>query len=100
LGSNRCPPLYNAYEAKLLNVLHSKLVKKKSLPYLLSDPLIQGLHFLKENGLIIMGDLPFFIENWSIFTGDLPTHAQTWSIFRGDLPTYSRWSIFMGDLLF
>jgi len=23
------PPLYNAYEAKLLNVLHSKLVKKK-----------------------------------------------------------------------
>jgi hypothetical protein len=42
------PPLYNAYEAKLLNVLHSKLVKKKSLPCLLSDPLIQGLHFLKE----------------------------------------------------
>jgi len=49
LGSNRCPPLYNAYEAKLLNVLHSKLVKKKSLPCLLSDPLIQGLYFLKEN---------------------------------------------------
>jgi hypothetical protein len=23
------PPLYNAYEAKLLNVLHNKLVKKK-----------------------------------------------------------------------
>ena len=35
------PPLYNAYEAKLLNVLHSKLVKKeKSLPCLMSDPLI------------------------------------------------------------
>jgi hypothetical protein len=37
----------------LLNVLHSKLVKKtKGLPGLLSDPLIQGLRFLKENGLI------------------------------------------------
>ena len=85
------PPLYNAYEAKLLNVLHSKLVKKKSLPCLLSDPLIQGLQFLKENSLVIMGDLPFFLflflkENWFIFTGDLPTHTQTWSIFRGDLP--------------
>jgi hypothetical protein len=45
------PPHYNAYEAKLLNVFHNKLVKKKkkSLPYLLSDPLIQGIHFLKEN---------------------------------------------------
>ena len=53
-------PLYNAYEAKLLNVLHSKLVKKKKgIPCLLSDPLIQGLHFLKENGLVIMGDLSF-----------------------------------------
>jgi hypothetical protein len=55
------PPLYNAYEAKLLNVLHSKLVKKKKrLSCLLSDPLIQGLQFLKENGLVIMGDLPLF----------------------------------------
>jgi hypothetical protein len=44
------PPLYNAYKAKLLNVLHSKLVKKerKSLPCLLSDPPIQGLHFFKR----------------------------------------------------
>jgi hypothetical protein len=60
LGSNRCPLLYNAYEAKLLNVLHSKLVKKKSLPCLLSDPFIQGLQFLKENSLVVMGDLPSF----------------------------------------
>jgi hypothetical protein len=70
---------------------------------LLSDPLIQGLQFLKENGLVIMGDLLFFLkkkENWSIFKGDLPTHTQTWSIFRGDLPTYLRWSIFTGDLPF
>jgi hypothetical protein len=97
------PPLYNVYEAKLLNVLHSNLVKKKSLPCLQSDPLIQGLQFLKENSLVIMGDLPFFCffkENWFIFTGDLLTHTQTWSIFRGDLPTYSRWSIFTGDLPF
>jgi len=45
------PSLYDAYEAKLLNDLHSKLVKKerKSLPCLLSDPLIQGLHFFKRN---------------------------------------------------
>jgi hypothetical protein len=64
------PPLYNAYEAKLLNVLHSKLVKKKkSLPCLLSDPLIQGLQFLKENGLVIMGDLPpFFLKKISLFS--------------------------------
>jgi len=25
---------------------------------MLSDPLIQGLHFLKENGLVIIGDQP------------------------------------------
>jgi len=57
------PLLYNAYEAEFLNVLHSKLIKKKkSLHCLLSDQLIQVLHFLKEN--------------WSIFKGDLPTHTQ------------------------
>ena len=61
IWEQQMPPLYNAYKAKLLNVLHSKLVKKKkSLPCLLSYPLIQGLHFLKENGLVIIGDLPFF----------------------------------------
>jgi hypothetical protein len=55
------PPFYNAYEAKLLNILHSKLVKKKKIPCLLSDPLIQGFHFfLKGNCLVIMGDLPPF----------------------------------------
>jgi hypothetical protein len=42
-----------------INVLHGKLVKKtKGLPGLLSDSLIQGLRFLKANGLIILGDLP------------------------------------------
>jgi len=42
-----------------INVLHGKLVKKiKGLPGLLGDSLIQGLRFLKENGLIILGDLP------------------------------------------
>ena len=98
------PPLYNAYEAKLLNVLHSKLVKKKSIPCLLTDPLIQGLHFFKKKmvSLSWVTCYIFFLkkENRSIFTGDLPTHTLTWSIFRGDLPTYSRWSIFTGDLPF
>jgi len=73
---------------KFFNVLCSKLVKKtKVLPGLLSDPLSQGFRFSKENGLIILGDLPILKKSglfsratcphihWSIFTGDLPTHT-------------------------
>jgi hypothetical protein len=61
LGSNKCPLFTMLTKQKFLNVLHSKLVKKtKCLPGLLSDPLSQELHFLKENGFIILGDLLFF----------------------------------------
>jgi hypothetical protein len=77
------PPLYNANEAKLLNVLHSKLVKKKkSLPCLLSDPLIQGLHFLKENGLVIMGDLPF-LKKIGLFSRATCPHTLNLVYFQG-----------------
>jgi len=59
LGSNRCPLFIMLTKQKFLNVLHSKLVKKtKGFLGLLSDALSQGLHFSKESGLIILGDLP------------------------------------------
>jgi len=62
----------------LINVLHNKLVKKKCHLSMLSDSLIQKLCILKENDLIIMGDLSFLkFKNWSIFTGNLPTHTHT-----------------------
>jgi len=126
LGSNRCPLFTMLTKQKFLNVLHSKLAKKtKGLPGLLSDPLSQGLRFSKENGLIILGDLPILkksglfsratcpltltlvyfqgrpahtYSHWSIFTGDLPTHTHA-GLFSGrPAHTYSRWSIFTGDL--
>jgi len=56
--------------------LHSKLVKKKCLSDLLDDPPIlelQKLFFLKENYLIITGDLSLLkLKNWSIFMDNLP----------------------------
>ena len=59
LGSNRYPLFTMLMKQNFINVLHGKLVKKiKGLPGLLGDSLIQGLRFLKENGLIILGDLP------------------------------------------
>ena len=78
------PTLYNAYEAKLLNVLHSKLVKK-IIPCLLSDPLIQGLQFLKENSLVIRGDLPFFIflKKIGLFSRATCSHTLKHGLFSG-----------------
>jgi len=58
LGSNRCPLFTMLMKQNFINVLHGKLEKTKGLSGLLSDSLIQGLRFLKENGLIILGDLP------------------------------------------
>jgi hypothetical protein len=52
-------PLYNAYEAKLLNVLHSKLCKEKK----------------KKMVSLFWATYPFE-ENQSTFTGDLPTHSH------------------------
>jgi hypothetical protein len=106
---------------KFLNVLHSKLVKKtKCLPGLLSDPLSQELHFLKENGLIILGDLPFLKKSGlfskatcphthtSLFSRATCPHILTlvyfhrwlahayllWSIFKDDIPTHSHTGLF------
>jgi len=46
LSSYTCPLFTMLSKQNFLNVLHSKLVKKKkNLPGLLSDPLIQELHF-------------------------------------------------------
>ena len=112
LGSNRCPLFTMLTKQKFLNVLHSKLVKKtKGLLGLLSDPLIQGLHFSKENGLIILGDLPI-LKKIGLFSRATCPHTHTSLFSRTTCPhilivvyfqgrpahTYSRWSIFKGDL--
>jgi len=108
LGSNRCPLFIMLTNKKFLNVLHSKIVKKtKGLLGLLSDPLSQELHFLTENGLIILGDLPFLKKNGLFSRATCPhTHtvvyfqgrsAHTYSlcsIFRGNLPTHTHTSLF------
>jgi hypothetical protein len=89
------PPLYNAYEAKLLNVLHSKLCKEEKE---------------KENDLIILGDLPLLKKD-GLFSGATSPHTHT-VYFHGrpalkltlvyfhGRPTHtcSSWSIFTGDL--
>jgi len=60
-----------------LDVLHSKLVKKiKGLVGLLSDPLIQGLRFPKENGFIILGDLPS-LKKIGLFSMATYPHTHT-----------------------
>jgi len=55
------PPLYNAYETKLLNVLHSKLCKEEKE---------------KENDLIILGDLPLLKKD-GLFSGATSPHTHT-----------------------
>jgi hypothetical protein len=126
LGSNSCPFFSMLTKQKFLDVLHSKLVKKtKGLPSLLSDPLSQELHFLKENGLIILDDLPFLKKSGlfskatcshthtglfsrvtcpnilGLFSGATCPHILTVVYFQGrPAHTYSRWSIFTGDLPF
>jgi hypothetical protein len=111
----------------LLKILHNKLVKKiKTLPDLLSDPLIQGLCFLKENGLIILGDLPILKKiglfsratclhthislfsratyphtHFGLFSRATSPHTLTLVYFHGQpAHTYSHWSIFTGNLPF
>jgi hypothetical protein len=63
------PPLYNAYKAKLLNVLHSKLCKEKK----------------KENNLIILDDLPL-LKKSGLFSGATNSHTHTDLIVICDLP--------------
>jgi hypothetical protein len=70
INCNICPH-FTMLTKQNLNVLHSKLVKKKCLPDLLGDPSIQRLcfFFFLENDHIIMDDLPIFKIKWSIFMG-------------------------------
>jgi hypothetical protein len=121
LDSNRCPLFIMLTKQKFFNVLYSKLVKKtKGLPGLLSDPLSQELHFLKENCLIILGD-PRFLKKCGLLSRATCPHTHTglnsgascphiltlvyfqgqpahiyslWSIFRGDQPTHTHTSLF------
>ena len=53
------PPLYNAYKAKLINVLYSKLYKEKK----------------KDNDLIILGDLPL-LKKSGLFLGATSPHTH------------------------
>jgi hypothetical protein len=97
MGYDRCPPLYNAYGAK---ILHSKFCKeekkkKKRRSHYLGQPAP-----FEENWSVFMGDLPIHSHfPWSIFMGDLPIHIQS-GLFSGATSPHSRlsWSIFMGDL--
>jgi hypothetical protein len=74
------PSLYNAYEAKLINVLHSKLCKENK----------------KEMISLSWATYLSFEENWFIFKGDQPTHSRLpWSIFMSDLPTHTQSGLFL-----
>jgi hypothetical protein len=112
LGSNRCSLFTMLTKQYLLKILHNKLVKKiKTLPDLLSDPLIQGLCFLKENGLIILGDLSILKKiglfsratclhtHISLFSRATYPHILTLVYFQGrPAHTHLPWSIFTGNL--
>ena len=119
------PPLYNAYEAKLLNVLYSKLVKKKK-SFLLDEgsshprtsPFKRKMISLSWVTCPFWRKLVYFHwrpshthSTWSIFTGDLLTHTHTCLFSRATCPhtltlvsfqgrlahTRLPWSIFTGD---
>jgi len=84
MGDDSCPPLYNAYEAKkLLDALHSKLVKKKNKNGLFSRATCPHTHTFQgrpSNTLTLVyfqGRPAHTRSQWSIFTGDLPTQAHT-----------------------
>jgi hypothetical protein len=116
------PPLYNAYEAKLLNVLHSKLCKEKkkkmislswaTCPHILKVVYFQGrpahtltlvyfhgrpAHTLK---VVYFQGRPAHTLKVVYFQGR-PAHTLTLVYFQGrPAHTYSKWSIFKGDLPF
>jgi len=71
------PPLYNAYEAKLLNVLHSKLCKEKKKKMIsLSWMILRATCPHTLTVVYFQGRPAHTYSKWSIFTGDLPIHAQ------------------------
>ena len=78
LGSNRCSLFTMLMKQYLINVFHSELVKKKCLSNLLGGSTHLKIFFLKENNLIIMGDLSLLkLKIWSIFLGNLSTHTHS-----------------------
>jgi hypothetical protein len=86
------PPLYNAYKAKLLNVLHSKLCKEKKKKMI---SLSWATCPFWRKVVYFQGRPAHTYSKWSIFRGDLPTHSH-WSIFTGDLPTHTQSGLFSG----
>ena len=97
------PPLYNAYEAKLLNVLHSKLCKEQkkkmillswaTCPFWRKVVYFQGRPANTITLVYFHGRPAHTYSKWSIFRGDQPTHSH-WSIFTGDLPTHTHSGLF------
>jgi hypothetical protein len=76
------PPLYNAYEAKLLNVLHSKLCKEDK----------------RKMISLYWATCPFWRK--MVYFQEWPAHTLILVYFHGRLThTYSKWSFFRGDLL-
>ena len=112
MSNNRCPLFTMFYEAKLLNVLHSKLVNNNNKIFLACWVIRSSKDFTFFRKWSRYHGWPdFFEENWSIFTDDLPTHTQS-GLFSGETcsriltlvyfhgrpaHTYLFWSIFMGD---
>jgi hypothetical protein len=109
------PPLYNAYEAKLLNVLHSKLCKEKkkkmiSLSWATCPFWRKVVYFQGRTALTLIyfhGRLAHTNSHWSIFTSDhprtltlvyfhgQPAHTQTHTglFSRATTHTHLPWSI-------
>jgi len=90
------PPLYNAYEAKLLNVLHSKLCKEDKRKmislYWATCPFWRKMVYFQEwpaHTLILVyfhGRLTHTYSKWSFFRGDLLTHAHSGLVSRETNP--------------
>jgi hypothetical protein len=60
---------------------------------LLSDPLIQGLQFLKENGLVIMGDL-LLKKKIGLFLRATCPHTLKHGLFSGVTYPYTHAGLF------
>ena len=97
------PPLYNAYEAKLLNVLHSKLCKEKkkkmislswvTCPFWRKVVYFQGRPAHTLTLIYCHGRPAPTNSHWSIFTGDLPTHTHSGLFSGATTHTHLPWSI-------
>jgi hypothetical protein len=102
------PPLYNAYEAKILNVLHSKLCKEDkrkmislswaNCPFSKKNSLFSGATSPHTHtGLFSRATCPHILKV-VFFQGRL-AHTLKIVYFHGrPAHTYSKWSIFTDDL--